>query len=164
MNFHVVVPVVSGSDSASVSAAPDDGNVGTVEVLAAELANVQFAATATHIGVSGVADMAIMRPHDSFRVLRLGTEEPFQGLEHVRVPQVPRFDEALVHGLLVLLCIGNQACILFGAMPKIEVKMGRLRRGTSGSMIIIPPEKMRADPRPAMARPIGIEMELRAAP
>jgi hypothetical protein len=50
------------------------------------------------------------------------------------------------------------------AIPNIEVKTGRLRRGTSGSKIIIPPEKMPADPRPAMARPTMKAVELGAAP
>ncbi len=40
------------------------------------------------------------------------------------------------------------------AIPNIEVNKGRLRRGTCGIMIIVPREKMPADPRPAMARPI----------
>jgi hypothetical protein len=48
------------------------------------------------------------------------------------------------------------------AIPNIEVKTGRLRRGMSGSMIIIPPEKMPADLRPAMARPIMKAAELGA--
>lgn len=50
------------------------------------------------------------------------------------------------------------------ATPNIEVKIGRLRRGTSGSMTIIPPENMPADPKPAMARPIMKAIELGAAP
>jgi hypothetical protein len=50
------------------------------------------------------------------------------------------------------------------AIPNIEVKTRRLRRGTSGSMIIIPPEKMPADPRPAMARPIMKGVRLYVAP
>src|SRR5277367_2250710 len=50
------------------------------------------------------------------------------------------------------------------AIPKMEVKIGRLRRGMSGIMIIMPPEKMPADPRPAMARPIMKAVELGAVP
>ena len=50
------------------------------------------------------------------------------------------------------------------AIPNIEVKTGRLRRGMSGSMIVIPPEKMPADLRPAMARPMMKARELGAAP
>lgn len=46
----------------------------------------------------------------------------------------------------------------------MDVKMGRFRRGMSGSMIIMPPAKMPADPRPAMARPIMKAVELGAAP
>ena len=50
------------------------------------------------------------------------------------------------------------------AIPKMEVKIGRLRRGTSGSVIIIPPENIPADPSPAMARPMMKAAELGAAP
>ena len=50
------------------------------------------------------------------------------------------------------------------AIPKMDVNIGRLRRGMSGSMIIMPPEKMPADPRPAIARPIMKAVELGAAP
>ena len=50
------------------------------------------------------------------------------------------------------------------AIPKSDVKIGRLRRGTSGMMTIIPPEKIPADPIPAMARPIMKVVEVGAAP
>lgn len=50
------------------------------------------------------------------------------------------------------------------AIPNIEVKIGRFRRGTSGSITIVPPEKMLADPKPAMARPVMKTAELGAAP
>ena len=50
------------------------------------------------------------------------------------------------------------------AIPKMDVKIGRLRKGTSGSIIIIPPEKIPADPSPAMARPMMKAVELGAAP
>lgn len=50
------------------------------------------------------------------------------------------------------------------AMPKMAVKVGRLRTGISGSNIIIPPEKMPAEPIPAIARPIMKAVELGAAP
>ena len=50
------------------------------------------------------------------------------------------------------------------AIPKKEVNMGRLRRGTSGTMIIMPPQKMPAAPMPAMARPTMKAAELGAAP
>ena len=50
------------------------------------------------------------------------------------------------------------------AIPNIEAKIGRLRSGTSGSMTIIPPEKMPAEPRPAIARPMMKVVELGAAP
>jgi hypothetical protein len=49
-------------------------------------------------------------------------------------------------------------------IPKIEVNIGRLRRGTSGMMIIMPPEKIPADPRPAIARPMMNAVEFGAAP
>jgi hypothetical protein len=49
-------------------------------------------------------------------------------------------------------------------MPKMEVNIGRFRRGTSGMMIIMPPEKMPADPRPAIARPTINAVEFGAAP
>lgn len=48
--------------------------------------------------------------------------------------------------------------------PNIEVYMGLLRSGTSGSMIMAEPEKMPAAPRPAMARPMMKTTELGAAP
>ena len=48
--------------------------------------------------------------------------------------------------------------------PNIEVYMGLLRRGTSGSMIMADPEKMPAAPRPAIARPTMKAIELGAAP
>jgi hypothetical protein len=48
--------------------------------------------------------------------------------------------------------------------PKREVNTGRLRRGTSGSMIIMLPVKRPAEPRPAMARPRMKIIEVGAAP
>ena len=48
--------------------------------------------------------------------------------------------------------------------PNIEVATGRFRSGISGSVIIVPPEKTPADPRPAIARPIMKAVELGAAP
>jgi hypothetical protein len=48
--------------------------------------------------------------------------------------------------------------------PKREVYIGRFRRGTSGSMIIMLPVKMPAEPRPAMARPRMKAIEVGAAP
>lgn len=42
--------------------------------------------------------------------------------------------------------------------------MGRLRRGTSGRMIMMPPQKTPAAPTPAMARPTMKAEELGAAP
>jgi len=50
------------------------------------------------------------------------------------------------------------------AMPKKAVKVGRLRRGIRGIMIIWPPEKRPDDPRPAIARPMMKATELGAAP
>jgi hypothetical protein len=50
------------------------------------------------------------------------------------------------------------------AIPKNEVYIGRLRRGTRGSMIVILPVKMPADAIPAIARPAMKAMELGAAP
>lgn len=49
------------------------------------------------------------------------------------------------------------------AMPNIEVNKGRFRRGTSGIVIIIEPEKTPADPKPATARPTMNVGELGAA-
>jgi len=50
------------------------------------------------------------------------------------------------------------------AIPNIDVKVGILRRGTSGIMIIMPPEKIPAEPRPAIARPKMKLAEFGAAP
>jgi hypothetical protein len=50
------------------------------------------------------------------------------------------------------------------ASPKMLMKIGRFRKGTSGSMIILPPEKMPAAPAPAIARPLMKAVELGAAP
>jgi hypothetical protein len=64
--------------------------------------------------------------------------------------------------LAIHLCCAKQVKPLSANHDK--VKIGHLRRGTSGSIIIIPPEKMLADPRPAMARLIMKVVELGAAP
>lgn len=50
------------------------------------------------------------------------------------------------------------------ATPNMETKRGRLLKGTSGIVIIMPPEKMPADPKPAIARPRMKAVELGAAP
>lgn len=49
-------------------------------------------------------------------------------------------------------------------IPVIEVSMGRLRRGTSETMIIMAPVKMPAEPIPAIARPTINAVEVGAAP
>lgn len=49
-------------------------------------------------------------------------------------------------------------------IPKNEVYTGRLRSGTRGRMIIIPPLKIPVDARPAIARPIIKAIEDGEAP
>lgn len=49
-------------------------------------------------------------------------------------------------------------------IPEIEVSIGRLRRGTSETMIIMAPVKMPAEPTPAIARPIMNAVDVGAAP
>lgn len=48
--------------------------------------------------------------------------------------------------------------------PKNPVNIGRFRRGTEYAMIIKAPEKIPADPIPAMARPMINAVEFGAAP
>jgi hypothetical protein len=60
--------------------------------------------------------------------------------------------------------IGPSTDEMPNVMANMELKIGRLRSGTSGSIIIMHPEKIPAEPRPAMARPIMKVTELGAAP
>lgn len=46
----------------------------------------------------------------------------------------------------------------------MEVSIGRLRRGTSATMIIMDPVKIPAEPIPAIARPMMNAVEVGAAP
>lgn len=50
------------------------------------------------------------------------------------------------------------------AMPKNAVKTGLLRRGTSGTMIMMPPTKIPAAPTPEIARPTMKADDVGAAP
>ena len=50
------------------------------------------------------------------------------------------------------------------AKPKNDVNTGRFLRGTSGSMMTMPPVKIQADAKPVMARPMMKATDVGEAP
>ena len=75
-------------DGAGVGAEADQRRL-LAEALAAELADVQLVADDAHLGVAGIADVGVVRPDHRLRARPAGLQEMLEGLEHVRVAQIP---------------------------------------------------------------------------
>lgn len=73
------------------------------EFLPTKLTDVEFAADRAHVGKASVADMGIMRPNHGLGLGPVSFEDMAQGLEHVRITQIPGLGTAIVHDPVVAL-------------------------------------------------------------
>ncbi len=136
--------LVSGGPSQSrrrrhravVGGEADQHRVGAV-ALAHELADVPLAVVA-HLGLAGVAEVRVVRPHgDARRRAAVAAEVGVEGeqrLDHVRVAQVPRRHPAAEHRAVVVLGVLHQPRVLLGGEALVGVgAVGRRRRRRGAS-------------------------------
>ena len=89
LHFRGAIPVRGRHHRAGVGSEPDQRRL-AAEALAAELADVQFAALGAHVGEAGIADVRVVRPDHRLRRRPAQRQDMVEGLEHVPVAQVPR--------------------------------------------------------------------------
>ena len=102
---HIRVPAVGGRHGARVGEAADAQGLLRAKRLLAQLADVVLVARPAHARGPRVANVAVVSPHDGLGARAAVLEDAGQGLEHVRVAQVPRLVAGVVHGLVVVLCV-----------------------------------------------------------
>ena len=120
LHLHRRIPVGRRGDGAGVGAEADQGGL-LAEAAAAQLAEIELAAHAAHVGEARVADVRVVRPHHRLGALAAMAEQVLQGLEHVAVAQVPALGAAVVHGAVVALGGGDQPGILRGIEELLAV-------------------------------------------
>ena len=98
-------------------------------MLAAELSDIELAAALAHFGGARIADMAVVRPGDCFRILALRVEQQFERVEHMRVAQVPAFRRAIEHRAIIGLGIRNKASVLSSIEKVVAVVRGMVASG-----------------------------------
>ena len=96
-------------------------------LLATELTDIELTPVHTHVGYAGIADVGVMRPDYGSGVRPHVIHDLFQGLEHVRVSQVPAFGRTVIHHAVVAFGARDHAGILDGVEEAIAIAP-RLRK------------------------------------
>ncbi len=127
-SLHRRFPLLAGDDAAAMRTEADQDHTIVFVLFPDQLAHVDHAVIG-HVGVTCVADVRVVFPHDRLGLWTVMLHEPLERLHHVPVANVPRFGAAADHGAVVVLGVLHHQGILLGVeVPILSVTGKRLGR------------------------------------
>src|SRR5438874_33570 len=100
LELHITAPIRSCGHRTCMGAEADQGSL-IAKPLPTELSDIELVADDSHVRVTRVADVRIMCPDDRLGAGTARLKQVYEGLEHVRVAQVPGLCAAVVHDAIV---------------------------------------------------------------